>query len=76
MESTLWATIGQTPWAPPVATWYHMLVDFPFQAIRAASKLGEYTLTDYGTWCAIEKDVRDNLANFVSATERFYRLIG
>ena len=47
-----------------------MLVDFPFQAIRAASKLGEYTLTDYGTWCAIEEDVRDKLAMFVSMTER------
>ena len=51
-----------------------MLVDFPFQAIRAASKLGEYTLTDYGTWCAIEQDVRDKLAIFVSTTERFYDL--
>ncbi|KAM0802258.1 putative extracellular tungstate binding protein [Usnea florida] len=68
-ESSLWATIGQTPWAPPVATWYHMLVDFPFQAIRTASKLGEYTLTDYGTWCAIEQDVRDKLAIFAQGND-------
>ena len=53
-----------------------MLVDFPFQAIRAAAKLGEYTLTDYGTWCAIEQDVRDKLAIFVSTTERSYELGG
>ena len=51
-----------------------MLIDFPFQAIRAASELGEYTLTDYGTWCAIEQDVRDRLAIFVSTTERSHDL--
>ncbi|KAK4694773.1 hypothetical protein P7C71_g2859, partial [Lecanoromycetidae sp. Uapishka_2] len=68
-ESALWATIGQTPWAPPVAPWYHMLVDFPFQAIRKAAELGEYTVTDYGTWCAIESPVRDALEIFAQGKD-------
>lgn len=42
-----------------------MLGDFPFQAIRKAAELGEYTITDFGTWCAIEPDVRDKLDIFV-----------
>ena len=42
-----------------------MLKDFPFQAIRKAAELGEYTLTDRGTWCAIESTVRDELTTFV-----------
>ena len=42
-----------------------MLNDFPFQALGEAAKLGEYTLTDYGTWCAVDSDVRDKLKIFV-----------
>ncbi|KAK3176578.1 hypothetical protein OEA41_007901 [Lepraria neglecta] len=68
-ESTLWSTIGQTPWAPPVSPWYHMLKDFPFQAIRKAAELGEYTLTDRGTWCAIESTVRDELTIFAQGKD-------
>jgi ABC-type tungstate transport system permease subunit len=65
-ESRIWATIGQTPWAHPYSPWYHRFVDFPFQALRAASKLGEYTIMDRGTWCAVEPEVRDTMAIFVS----------
>lgn len=43
-----------------------MLNDFPFQAIRKAAELGEYTLTDFGTWCTIEPSVKDKLTVFVS----------
>ena len=64
-ESSIWTTIGHTPWAKPSAAWYHMLGDFPFQAIRQAAVLNEYTLTDYGTWCAIESETRDKLTVFV-----------
>ena len=65
-ESRIWATIGQTPWSNPYSTWYHRYLEFPFQAVRAASKLGEYTLTDRGTWYSIGDDVTDNLEVFVS----------
>ena len=46
-----------------------MLNDFPFQAIRKAADLGEYTLTDRGTWCAIESSVREKLTVFVCSPE-------
>jgi ABC-type tungstate transport system permease subunit len=65
-ESRIWATIGQTPWAHPYSPWYHRFVDFPFQALRAASKLGEYAIMDRGTWYAVEPEVRDAMAVFVS----------
>ncbi|MCJ1280008.1 hypothetical protein MMC21_007833 [Puttea exsequens] len=68
-ESSLWATIGQTPWAPPLAPWYHELIDFPFQAIRKAAELSEYTLTDFGTWCAIESTVRDALTIYAQGKD-------
>lgn len=42
---------------------------FPFQAIRKAVELGEYTLTDRGTWCVIELAVRDKLTIFVGYTQ-------
>lgn len=65
-ESKIWTTIGQTPWAHPYSTWYHQFIEFPFQALRVASKLGEYTLVDRGTWCSIEDGVTDKLEIFVS----------
>ena len=70
-ESRIWTTIGQTPWAHPYSPWYHRFVDFPFQALRAASRLGEYTLLDRGTWFAIESEVRDAMAVFVSWLNAF-----
>ena len=73
-ESRIWTTIGQTPWAHPYSPWYHRFVDFPFQALRAASRLGEYTIMDRGTWCAIEPEVRDAMAVFVSWLNALPRL--
>lgn len=67
-ESAIWAAIGQTPWSHPYSTWYHKYVEFPFQALRAASELGEYTLTDQGTWWAIEGEVRERMVVFVSVS--------
>ncbi len=49
-ESSLWAAIGQIPWAIPYSTWYQVYLDFPIQALGAAAALGQYTLTDRGTW--------------------------
>lgn len=67
-ESHIWTTIGQTPWAHPYSSFYHRYVDFPFGALRAASRLGEYTLVDRGTWYAIEEGVRQGMTVFVSST--------
>lgn len=68
-ESRIWATIGQTPWSTPYSPFYHQYLDFPFGALRAASKLGEYTLVDRGTWNSIEEDVRERMLLFKEAFE-------
>lgn len=66
-ESRIWVTIGQTPWSMPYSPFYHQYLDFPFGALRAASKLGEYTLVDRGTWNSIEEDVRERMILFKEA---------
>ncbi|KDQ59678.1 hypothetical protein JAAARDRAFT_153673 [Jaapia argillacea MUCL 33604] len=48
-ESQLFITIGQVPWALAYSKWYHQYPQFPLQALKAASVLDEYTLTDRGT---------------------------
>lgn len=64
-ESSIWTTIGQTPWAHPYSSWYHRYVEFPFAALRAACALGEYTITDKGTWLSIEEEIREKMSIFV-----------
>lgn len=64
-ESSIWTAIGQTPWAHPYSSWYHRYIEFPFAALRAACALGEYTLTDKGTWLSIEEEIRDKMSVFV-----------
>lgn len=68
-ESRIWSTIGQTPWSTPYSSFYHQYLDFPFGALQAASKLGEYTLVDRGTWNSIEKDVRERMILFKESFE-------
>lgn len=68
-ESRIWTTIGQTPWATPYSSFYHCYPDFPFGALRAASKLGEYTLVDRGTWNSIERETTDRMILFKEAFE-------
>ncbi len=58
-ESALWTAIGQVPWGIPYSTWYHVFLQFPIQALEAAATLGQYTLTDWGTW--LSTDVSDSL---------------
>ena len=65
-ESRIWATIGQTPWSFPYSNWYHRYTELPFGALRAAAKLGEYTLVDRGTWCCLLHEVKDSMTIFVS----------
>ncbi|MCJ1415929.1 hypothetical protein MMC32_002264 [Xylographa parallela] len=60
-ESSIWSAIGQTPWSHPYSSWYHRDVLFPFDALRTAAKLQEYTLVDRGTWYAVEEWVGEEL---------------
>jgi hypothetical protein len=46
-----------------------MFPGFPFQAIREAASQGEYTVTDKGTWLAIEDETREQLTIFVSISK-------
>lgn len=65
-ESSLWTEIGQAPWAHPHASWYHQYQDSPLGALEAASALNQYTLTERGTWFALNDAARDKLEIFVS----------
>ena len=65
-ESSIWTAIGQVPWAYPYSFFYHVVSAFPFQALEAAAKLGEYHLVDWGTWNGVEQWVRDNMMIYVS----------
>ncbi|KIJ61287.1 hypothetical protein HYDPIDRAFT_137862 [Hydnomerulius pinastri MD-312] len=56
-ESELFCKIGQVPWAFAYSKWYHQYPRFPLQALRAASVLSEYTLTDRGTWLSSPESV-------------------
>jgi len=60
-ESELFVTIGQVPWAYAYSTWYHQYPRFPIQALEAASKLSEYTITDRGTWLSSASEVVSSL---------------
>lgn len=64
-ESSIWTSIGQTPWSYPYSFFYHVVPAFPYQALEAAAKLGEYTLVDRGTWYGVEDWVRDEMMVFV-----------
>ena len=74
-ESSIWSAIGQTPWSHPYSTWYHRDVLFPFDALRVAAKLQQYTLVDRGTWYAVEDWVRDEMAIFVCSILLPYNLL-
>ncbi|KAJ3971099.1 hypothetical protein EV361DRAFT_868744 [Lentinula raphanica] len=68
-ESDLFIGIGQVPWALPPAVWYHVYPRFPIQALKAASVLQEYTLTDRGTWLSSTQNVRDALTVYKGQTD-------
>jgi ABC-type tungstate transport system permease subunit len=57
----LFTTIGQVPWALTYSEWYHQYPQFPLQALKGASVLDEYTLTDRGTWLSSPSQVTDAL---------------
>ncbi|KAF9888773.1 hypothetical protein FE257_008349 [Aspergillus nanangensis] len=63
-DSELWISIGQVPWATAYSTWYHQYIDYPIQALSAASLLQEYTITDRGTYLTLadqNKTLTDNI---------------
>lgn len=64
-ESSIWIAIGQKPWAHPYSNWYHRYVEFPLTALKAACVLGEYTITDRGTWLSVEEEIREKMSVFV-----------
>lgn len=64
-ESFLWTSIGQTPWSEPYSTWYHRFVAFPYEALETAARLGEYTLTDRGSWYGVDAWVRESMDVFM-----------
>ncbi|KZS96898.1 hypothetical protein SISNIDRAFT_437687 [Sistotremastrum niveocremeum HHB9708] len=63
-ESSLFAMIGQVPWAYAYSTWYHHYARFPLEALKAASQLSEYTLTDYGTYLSSPEEVQNAVVEY------------
>lgn len=59
----------QVPWALAYSKWYHQYPRFPLQALEAASKLSEYTLTDRGTWLSSPPSVTDQLQVFKTGSD-------
>jgi ABC-type tungstate transport system permease subunit len=74
-ESNLWSAIGQTPWSYAYSNWYHRYVDFPFQALKVAAQLGEYTFVDRGTWFSVEPWIRAKMDVFVRSSSGFFFLL-
>ncbi|GKT94841.1 extracellular tungstate binding protein [Colletotrichum tofieldiae] len=68
-ESELWLGIGQVPWATPYTTWYHQYIAFPIQALTAAIRLKEYTLTDRGTYLSLDKALANQTVVYKAATD-------
>jgi ABC-type tungstate transport system permease subunit len=68
-ESELFIKIGQVPWGLAYSKWYHQYPRFPLQALRAASVLSEYTLTDRGTWLSSDKLVTDELEIYKTGSD-------
>ncbi|KAI4208188.1 MAG: hypothetical protein LQ349_009762 [Xanthoria aureola] len=71
-EEFIWTSIGQAPWAYPYSDLYHRYNSFPFQALEAAAKLGEYTVVDRGTWYSVDEWIRDSMTVFVRVTHPLY----
>ncbi|CAE6354383.1 unnamed protein product [Rhizoctonia solani] len=60
-DSELFVAIGQVPWGLAYSKWYHQYTMYPKDALKAAALLGEYTITDRGTWLSSPPEVRDKL---------------
>ncbi|CAE6448990.1 unnamed protein product [Rhizoctonia solani] len=63
-DSELFVAVGQVPWAYAYSKWYHQYVAFPIDALKAAATLGEYTITDRGTWLSTPTNYTSMLARY------------
>ncbi|KAG9079256.1 hypothetical protein FS749_008672 [Ceratobasidium sp. UAMH 11750] len=68
-DSELFVRIGQVPWALAYSKWYHQYTMYPIDALTAAALLGEYTITDRGTWLSTNKAVTDHLTIYNQGTD-------
>ncbi|KAL4866171.1 hypothetical protein BDV12DRAFT_187589 [Aspergillus spectabilis] len=68
-DSELWIGIGQVPWASKYSTWYHQYVAYPTQALTAAAALQEYTLTDWGTYLTVDRNVQQQVVIYKRGTD-------
>ncbi|KAJ5652600.1 hypothetical protein N7507_010026 [Penicillium longicatenatum] len=69
LDSAMWIGIGQTPWANPASKWYHQYSMYPVQALEAAIRLREYTITDRGTHLTLrsqQENLMDEMAIYKS----------
>ena len=57
------------PWATAYSTWYHQYITFPLQALTAAIKLDEYTLTDRGTFLSLPANLTSQTTIFKASTD-------
>ncbi|KAH7018969.1 hypothetical protein EDB80DRAFT_699555 [Ilyonectria destructans] len=69
-ETLLWAGIGQVPWATAYSTWYHQFIAFPIQALTAAIKLEEYTITDRGTILSLDEKLRNQTVIYKAGSDK------
>ncbi|KAJ5895262.1 hypothetical protein N7495_006953 [Penicillium taxi] len=69
-ESELWIKVGQVPWATKRSAWYHQYIAYPIQALGAAAALGEYTLTDFGTYLSVDKKVQDQVTVYKKGLDK------
>ncbi|CAE7185965.1 unnamed protein product [Rhizoctonia solani] len=63
-DSELFVAVGQVPWAYAYSKWYHQYAAYPIDALTAAAKLGEYTITDRGTWLSTPADITNMLVRY------------
>lgn len=68
-DSQLFISIGQVPWATAYSTWYHQYIAFPIQALIAAIKLGEYTITDRGTWLSLPSNLTQDATIYKAGSD-------
>ncbi|CAE6518317.1 unnamed protein product [Rhizoctonia solani] len=63
-DSELFVAVGQVPWAYAYSKWYHQYVAYPIDALIAAARLGEYTITDRGTWLSTPTNITSQLVRY------------
>ncbi|KAI9042677.1 uncharacterized protein KD926_005283 [Aspergillus affinis] len=70
-DSEFWINIGHVPWATTYSKWYHQYMDYPIQVLKAAINLGEYTVTDRGTYMTLqnEENITDSIHIYKSGED-------